>query len=329
MADWEAKRRTACERVRNGESIRKVARDIGVSVAFVSKWANRGVTEEEFHDRPRSGRPRVVPERLVPVEKRLLKQLKGGSSANVAKTLRMDYGIQITSRAVRIHAHELGLKSRVRPTKPRLYKNDFKRRLSFAHKRRGRGFWERVWWSDEKAFVLHNEPRRQWVETMDEVEPRGKALVEPSVRVWAAVSESGWTKIHQIESSWTSDEYVEFLKTKGLPSIREISGDNFVFQQDGDGAHKAKKVQKFFEENAIETLPDFPPRSPDLSPIENEWANLVHRLQNAKITTIRGLWTIIQREWRKLSQEREVKMARDVRKRLKQVIALEGKITKY
>jgi hypothetical protein len=38
--------------------------------------------------------------------------------------LKIEHGIDISPRQVRTHARELGLKSRVRPKKPRFYKAD-------------------------------------------------------------------------------------------------------------------------------------------------------------------------------------------------------------
>ncbi len=203
----------------------------------------------------------------------------------------------------------MGLKSRVRPKKPRLSGRDLGRRVKFAKRRRGAEYWEKVWWSDEKAFVLHNDPRRQWVETMDEVEPRGKDLVEPTVRVWAAVSDQGRTQLYKIPSSWKAPEYVDFLKKKGTPDITEQSGGDFIFEQDGDGAHTGAVVQNYFVENGIEILPDLPARSPDIPPIENDWANLVGRLENRNMKTKEGLWKAMREEWEKMGQENKENLA--------------------
>lgn len=308
---------------------KKVAKDLGVSVPFVDKWYARGLHGEGFHDSERRGRPRALPDDLTSTVKKLLKRKRSGSAPKVAKKLKTDHGVSISARTVRRNAKEIGLKSRVRPKKPRLYKGDKARRLAFAKKRRPKGYWSTVWWSDEKAFVLHNEPRRQWVETMDEVEPRGKDLVEKSVRVWAAVSDQGRTEIYKIPPTWTSPEYVNFLKKKAIPDITQKSGGNFIFEQDGDGAHRGKVVSKYFTENDIDTLDDLPARSPDIPPIENEWANLVRRLENRNMKTKEGLWKAIREEWKKMGQEEDRNFSDSVKNRLKEIIATEGQITRH
>ncbi len=329
MGDKEYKRRAAYERRLQGEPVKKVAKALGVSVGFVAKWFKRGLETDEFHDQDRPGRPRKVPEDLRSTEKRLLKRKRSGSAQNVSKALKTDHGIDISPRQVRRHAGEMGLKSRVRPKKPRLYRGDKARRVKFAKRRRGAGYWEKVWWSDEKAFVLHHDPRRQWVESMDEVEPRGKDLVEPTVRVWAAVSDQGRTELYKIPSFWKAPEYVDFLKKKGIPDITKRSSGDFIFEQDGDGAHTGKAVQNFFHESGIEILPDLPARSPDIPPIENDWAILERRLENRNMTTKEGLWKAMKEEWKKMGQENKENLAASVRKRLKEIIASEGQATRH
>jgi transposase len=329
MDDKLYKRRAAYEKRLKGEPVKKVARDLGVSTGFVTKWFDRGVHTEEFHDQERSGRPTKVPAELKSKEKRLLKRKRSGSALKVSKVLKTEHGIDISPRQVERHAKEMGLKSRVRPKKPRLYRGDLSRRVAFAKRRRGKGCWEKVWWSDEKAFVLHNEPRRQWVETMDEVEPRGKDLVEPTIRVWAAVSDQGRTELYKIPSTWTSPEYVDFLKEKGMPDIVKQSGGDFIFEQDGDGVHRGRVVQNYFDDNRIEILPDLPARSPDIPPIENDWANLVRRLESRNVETKSGLWKAMKDEWKKMGQEKNASLAASVNKRLKEIIASEGKATRH
>src|SRR5690242_1181972 len=121
MEDKLYVRREAHELRKKGATEKKVAKDLGVSERFVRKWHARGVNDEGFHDSERVGRPRAVPDDLRSKEKKLLKRKRSGSAPKVAKKLKTDYGVSVSVRTVRRDAKRMGLKSRVRPKKPRLY----------------------------------------------------------------------------------------------------------------------------------------------------------------------------------------------------------------
>jgi len=57
---------------------------------------------------------------------------------------------------------------------------------------------------------------------------------------------------------------------------KQFGGEDFVFQQDGAGAHFAKVTTNFLEEEKVDFWPKgfWPGNSADLSPIANIWAVL-------------------------------------------------------
>ncbi len=331
MADEDLyRRRRAYELRAGGASVDSICLELKCDDKFVKKWFDRGSSGHGFHDSQRSGRPRTVPEDLYPKVRRLLKRKRGGSAGDVAKTLSKENNIQITERGLENYAHELGLSSYVRPKKARLVKDDKPRRIRFAKKpKRPKYMWGKIFWTDEKAIPLHLEPRLIWAESRDDVPPREKDLVEPTVRVWGGISAQGRTPLFKIPTYWTATDYSQFLKTKALPSIRKMVGDDFIFMHDGDGAHRGKVVEKLFQDEGVQLLPDCPARSPDLWPHENMWKIMDDGIMKHNYTTLDGLWKVAQKEWNKVLEETVRKLALDVPNRLKEVIERGGGVSRH
>ena len=66
-------------------------------------------------------------------------------------------------------------------------------------------------------------------------------------------------------------EVVEvLLKEKLLPCIKEISGDNFIFQQDSTPAYRARDTIALLRRETPDFIsPDqWPPNSPDMYPFD-------------------------------------------------------------
>lgn len=312
-----------------GASVNSICHELKCNRRFVKTWFERGRSGKGFADSQRSGAPRKLTPDLYPEVKRMLKQKKGGTAPKVAIKLKKSRGISITARTLENYGKELGLTSYVRPRKARLVKDDKPRRLRFCRRRRPSGFWNKVIWTDEKAYELHVEPNRIWAERRDDVSPIEKDLVEPTVRVWGGISASGKTKLFKIPSYWTAPEYVTHLKSKAFPSIRSMMGDDFVFMHDGDGAHRGRVVENFLAEEGVEVLDDFPARSGDLQPQENMWKIVDDGVKNRNFRSLDGLWKVLKEEWEKVPQETVANLAHSVPGRLRECIALGGGVTRH
>ena len=108
----------------------------------------------------------------------------------------------------------------------------------------------------------------------------------------------------------------------------------WTFQQDGDGAHRSKETtdvlrQMSTREN-VQVVFDWPPMSPDLSPIENAWALLDRKVAALQPTTLDELIGAAQRAWKELSQAGMGKrLVESVPRRLEEVVQMKGDRTKY
>ena len=67
---------------------------------------------------------------------------------------------------------------------------------------------------------------------------------------------------------------------------------DLVFQHDNAPCHTARSIRTFLQENGLKTL-DWPPQSPDLSPIELCWSKFKEILSSAKARTLDALDIVI------------------------------------
>ena len=76
----------------------------------------------------------------------------------------------------------------------------------------------------------------------------------------------------KIEGRFTADQYIEILEEVMLPSVRQYAlpyPERIIFMQDNCPIHKARVVNRWFQEQRDIELLDWPSRSCDLNPIEN------------------------------------------------------------
>jgi len=97
------------------------------------------------------------------------------------------------------------------------------------------------------------------------------------------------------------DYYPEvLLKEKLLPCIKEISGDNFIFQQDSALARRAHDTIALLRRE----MPDFispdqwPPNSPDMNPVDYKiWAVMQERVYEKRVNDVDELCQRLLSVW--------------------------------
>jgi hypothetical protein len=88
-----------------------------------------------------------------------------------------------------------------------------------------------------------------------------------------------------------------------------------VFQQDGSPAHTAKKTIDWLDE-VCNVLRDWPPNSPDLSPIELSWAILKKVVAVLNPQTLEELKTALETAWDGIPPETTDKLCKSFKRRL-------------
>jgi hypothetical protein len=120
----------------------------------------------------------------------------------------------------------------------------------------------------------------------------------------------------------------EVLQPVLVPYVQDIP--NGLYQQDNARPHIARVSLEYLEHANVNLLP-WPPRSPDLSPIEHVWDMIGQRLKNLarRPQTIQQLRHEIQVIWDALPQEEIDNLIRSMPRRVAECVNLQGGPTHY
>jgi hypothetical protein len=151
------------------------------------------------------------------------------------------------------------------------------------------------------------------------------------IMVWGAISVHGTSRLHIVEGNMNQVKYIEVLKGRLLPQIREWYGQEpWIFQQDSAPCHTGKSVKAWFAQNGVQVLP-WPGNSPDMNPIETLWAVLKNEIHTEPINTKRELICRLINVWFH-SQKIQVMcktLINDMPIRVKALLTAKGGQTKY
>ena len=291
-------------------NIKRVSKLVGCTEETVSKWWRRYSATGGVSPKKSPGRKPLLTPAAREHALELLASNELGGASSVAKHLK-DQGItqkvvsrRTITRGARKAAAQRGRKLvhlRGKPKKGMTEKTRLKR-LKFAKANLNRE-WRHVLFTDRCKFHFKYpgsvvRPSR-WVLSGSRV-PQ-KTIFAPShpqcLNVYAGISKYGVTKMHVVAGSSkhktqhtnlkggeakniTQSEFAEVLQKTLLPEGRRVFSaaglSSWTLQLDGDKAHN--KVGLVVEEwneakgASVQVLPEWPPNSPDLNPIENLWS---------------------------------------------------------
>ncbi|CAH1991692.1 unnamed protein product [Acanthoscelides obtectus] len=123
------------------------------------------------------------------------------------------------------------------------------------------------------------------------------------VMVWGAIAYSSRSPLIFIRRNMNAQRYIhEVLEPHLLPYLDTLADP--TFQQDNARPHVARVTIDFFQHNDVTLLP-WPPRSPDLSPIEHVWDMMGRRLLNLQRPpqTLEALREELVVAWNEIPQE--------------------------
>jgi transposase len=114
-----------------------------------------------------------------------------------------------------------------------------------------------------------------------------------------------------------------------IPLIRQL-GDEFIFMHDNAPCHRAITVSKELDVNNIMHLP-WPPRSPEINPIEHAWHMLGRAINNMpnQPQTLFALESALKAHWNAIPQNDLNRLIASVKLRVQMCIDAAGGHTHY
>jgi hypothetical protein len=200
--------------------------------------------------------------------------------------------------------------------------------------------------------------RVQWVFKGEE-----RTVCKPNkpscVNMYAGITKYGVTKAHivtgttksssqnitkyknlkgQDAKNITSAEYYDVVRQTLLPEGQRLMGRNghrsWKLQQDNDPTHKKPSAKAVSEWNAgtqgkVHLLDDWPPNSPDLSPIENAWSCIQARLDSAGCQNLDEFKATLVQEWENIDKKIIRNLMTSLPTRMKKCVDREGRKINY
>lgn len=339
------------------ESAKAVAETLEVSTNtvrhWVSVWKRTGCVEEK----PGKGRKPILGPGAAARALDMLKDPAVGTAAAAAKRLKDEgraphvVSRQTVARAARKRAaKKLTFVSAV-PGQALTRENKLKR-VAFALANLARD-WTRVMFTDRKKFLCRSPGtpvRRGVYKEQGGPKPRVPKVNRPwAYNVYLGLTVHGLTRAHVVAGSdshsgsyttkkgtparnITAAQYTDVLTNTFIPEGRRLllrkRGSGWVLQQDGDPCHHcAPTVVASCPDGAdglVTVLPNWPPHSPDLNPIENLWA-IVDRVVQSQGCKTRQQWEdAINAEFAAFPQATITAMFNGMRARMEAVLEREG-----
>jgi len=293
------------------------------SKSTVYRLLERIDRDESVKRKEGSGRPRTVcnPDTVAEVEELVLSQENAPRTHKSTREIAKETGVSQTSIRRIIHK-DLQLKCFRRKQAQELSDSNKLSRLVRAKqllKAYPKHLVQFIWFTHEKIFTVAPplNPQNDRVYAPNHITKKQlsaerllhtQSTFSKSIMVSVGVSALGCTDLIFIEPGVkiNGQYYRDVLLAQGLlPAIRDISGEFFIFQQDGAPSHRAKETVEFLSSET----PDFikpwswPPNSPDLNPVDYKiWGLLQERVYRSRIRNVDHLKQLLMEEWSQFDQ---------------------------
>lgn len=317
----------------------QLAQRFGVTQSSISRILKRYEETGQNCRRAGQGRRRVTNQRQDRcISLQALRQ-RFTTSTRIRGEFMERYNFAVSQSTISRRLRESGLKPRKAATGPLLTRDHRRRRLEFAHEHLNWGVedWAKVLFSDESRFCLFSNDRRNLVfrrpgERYSQCNIVGTVSYGGgSVMVWGGISMEARTDLVLVnDGRLTANRYITNILEPHVVPFAPFIGDDFVLMHDNARPHIARVVQNYLEEVNIETM-NWPPRSPDLNPIEHLWDFMGRRIRALphQPRTLDDLAARLEETWTQFDQELIRKLITSMPRRCQDVIAARGGNTRY
>ena len=139
------------------------------------------------------------------------------------------------------------------------------------------------------------------------------------VTVWGCVSFDCKLDLYTLDGNLTGQKYRDnVLAPRVVPHFdNHALADRPMFMDENARPHKARIVQHFLQQEAVQTIP-WPAMSSDMNPLEHVWDFIGRKINQhiPKCKNIDELRTAILQEWQQFPQERLRRLVRSMTRRV-------------
>lgn len=338
---------------RLGFKYKDICRICNVSLGFISKWSKRC----EFFDTKRPGRPKKLNSRILRFITKIAKTHwtdQGGSVRAITRKVR-SMGFLVSKSTVHRFLQRRFGKPRRQPQKPQLSDKNIRDRLAFCRRMyhlgfkdnpTGRNLSNKVLFTDEKYFILHQAPNRQnhliRTNTPESIQTLESPKFDVGVLVSGGMAGNGLTKLKIINSTIDAKYYVRELlpnfveafyrkrTDKNITKSSLFQGKGKYFMQDSARPHTATISLDFIRRKFPDALIPWPGNSADLNPLENLWSFIQTEVyKDPRPQTKTSLITRIQSCWKSVNRSLLKRLSISFVNRISECIKNSGKHTHY
>lgn len=127
---------------------------------------------------------------------------------------------------------------------------------------------------------------------------KGKDPHPVHVMVWGGIGPGGYkTKLLRVNGKMNSIKYIQLLTDNEIfIDLYKNFQNNYIFQQDNAPCH-VSRYSKSVLNDCVPAMIDWPPKSPDLSPIEQVWNFLKGKMVGLTFSNADLLFQRLSQEW--------------------------------